>query len=409
MFSSSVNPENKEIFTVAQLNQAARTLLEQNFTKIWVKGELSGVKLYPSGHLYFTLKDQHALINCVMFSGKYRQLGFTPINGMAVLLRADVSIYEQQGKYQLNVTHMEEGGLGLLQQAFEALKAKLQSLDFFDQSHKKPLPRFPNHIGVVTSGTGAAIQDILSVLKRRFPIAQVTIYHTAVQGKGAAAEIAKAINFANSHNQAKVLIVARGGGSLEDLWCFNEEIVACAIYQSTIPIVTGVGHEIDFTIADFVADCRAPTPSVAAETVTPDCLDLIRVFEQHQLHLEQTIKRKLQHFAQKLDSLGKQLIHPGQRLQQTRIMCQHLVQRLLSSMNKKIQQSQYTLSLCSNALNNISPLATLGRGYAIVMTTDSGEIIQDVNKLSASQQVKTRLANGYFVSSIDSITPIIPC
>lgn len=396
--------KDREIFTVQQLNQTARNLLEQTIGIVWVQGELSNVALPRSGHIYFTLKDEHAQVRCAMFRGSNQRLNFTPKEGMAVLLRAQVSLYEERGDYQLIVTHLEQWGLGALQQAFEALKNKLQTEGLFDKAHKKPLPDYPQHIGVITSHTGAAIQDILSVLKRRYPIAPITLYHTQVQGKAASKEIVKAIQLANKDKKADVLIVARGGGSLEDLWCFNEEVVARAIYASAIPIITGIGHEVDFTIADFVADFRAPTPSAAAETVTPDSIELIRLFEQKKLRLIQAMQRKLQYAIQKTDNLEKRLIHPGQYLQRAAQSCLHYRQRLTLLMENILQRYKTTFSVASAKLNAVSPLATLSRGYAIV-TTMEGHVIQEAQKLNMHQSIKTQLGQGTFISTVTKIQP----
>ena len=395
---------DKNVFTVAQLNRTAKEVLEQTFQQVWVQGELSNVVIARSGHIYFTLKDAQAQINCAMFKGSNRHLAFTPTDGMQVLLRASVSIYEARGDYQLIVSHLEKSGLGQLQQAFEALKAKLQAEGLFDVQWKKSLPRFPAHVGIVTSHTGAAIQDILSVLKRRFPIAEVTIFDTAVQGKTAAANIVKAINLANQHKSIEVLILARGGGSLEDLWCFNEEIVARAIFASRLPIVTGVGHEVDFTIADFVADRRAPTPSVAAETITPDTIELIQLFEQKKDRITKVMVWICQRFAQKLDSLEKQLLHPGQRLQKAFLQCDHLEQRLKLLMSHRLDQLKNRFSFLVAQMQGLSPLATLARGYAIVKDNERGEIVRSSDQLHVNQVVHTQLGEGSFVSTVLKIS-----
>lgn len=435
----------KEIIAVHQLNQQARKLLEQ-FGIIWVKGELSGVKLHHSGHLYFTLKDQQAQINCAMFRTQQRQLLFTPQDGMEVIVKAAVTLYEQQGKYQLIVNEMEKSGLGQLQQAFEALKAKLQIEGLFESFHKKALPRFPRHIGIITSHTAAALQDILSVLKRRYAIAPITVYHTAVQGKGAAQKIAQTIAWANIHAQVDVLILARGGGSLEDLWSFNEEIVARAIFASQIPIITGIGHEIDFTIADFVADWRAPTPSAAAETISRDSKELIQLFVHHALQLKQAMTRLLQHFAQTVDMREKSLVHPKQRLLHAQLHCKHLHHKLIHAfrqtihdshhrfsfvlmqlkehslqkhieqlkktlvplslkhqhlMEQQLQLAQQKLATVSAHLQAVSPLTTLNRGYAIV--EDEKQIIRDSRQLKVGQKVSTRLGQGSFIATVEKI------
>jgi len=262
--------DDRDIYSVGRLNAEARGLLEGAFPLIWVQGELSNVSRPSSGHLYFTLKDANAQVRCAMFRGNNRFLKFRPADGAQVVVRASLSLYEARGDYQLIVQSMEEAGDGALQRAFEALKQKLAAEGLFEAAHKRALPTLPKRIGVITSPTGAAIRDILSVLKRRFPAIPVLIYPVAVQGQAAGAEIAAMIRRADMRRDCDVLIIARGGGSLEDLWAFNEEIVARAIFDCSIPTVSGVGHEVDFTIADFVADQRAPTPSVAAEMVSPD-------------------------------------------------------------------------------------------------------------------------------------------
>lgn len=443
--------DDKSVLTVYQLNQAAGALLEKSFGMVWVKGELSNLAAPRSGHLYFTLKDADAQVRCALFKGNSRRLGFTPQEGEAVLLRATVSIYEGRGDYQLIVNHMEKWGVGALQAAYEALKAKLQAQGLFDAKTKKPLPRFPRHIGVVTSHTGAAIQDILSVLKRRYPIAQISIYHTPVQGKSATSSIVAAIKMANQHALAEVLIVARGGGSLEDLWCFNEEPVARAIFDSHIPIVTGIGHEVDFTIADFVADYRAPTPSAAAETVTPDRMELIQLFEQQRMRLDQAMLRQLQVAAFKLDGLEKQLIHPDQRLQQAYLLyanlqqrlnlsiekcliCQknrlsilslnlkshspdksiqryqtllkHSLQQLYSAMKQQLQAFNEKWGLAGQALQNVSPLATLSRGYAIVTVPRSHEIVRSIAQVSTGDELIARFVDGTFECTVNQVLPL---
>lgn len=404
MFSSTEMKEEKLVLTVQQLNQAARTILETEFGSLWVKGELSGVKPHHSGHLYFTLKDEHAQIRCVMFRGQNRQLGFTPKDGLEVVLRANVTLYEQGGSYQLTVVTMEQGGQGPLQIAFEALKVKLQAAGYFELARKKALPRFPQHIGIVTSKTGAALQDILTVLKRRYPIAPFTLYHCSVQGKGAAVEIVNALEKANQEHKADVIILGRGGGSLEDLWCFNEEIVANAIFNSEIPIITGIGHEVDFTIADFVADERAPTPSVAAEKATPDSQDLLGMIEQKRLRLAQASQRLLQHYALKLDSLEKRLVHPGKHLQQISLRCQHLQTKMQLLMQSALERAALRLGNYSTHLNSVSPLNTLSRGYAIVTDASGTQIIQRSQELTLGQTLKTRLGQGSFISTVTEIT-----
>ena len=272
---------DREVYTVSQLNQAAKNLLEGSFPLIWISGEISNLSQPSSGHMYLTLKDEAAQVRCAMFRFRNSLLSFAPKNGMQVLARAKVSLYEGRGEFQLIIEHMEEAGDGLLRRKFDELKHRLAALGLFNHEHKKPLPALPQCIGVVTSATGAAIRDIISVLKRRMPAIPIMIYPAAVQGSEAAGQIVKAINLANQRQECDVLIVGRGSGSLEDLWPFNEEIVAHAIFNSEIPIISAVGHEIDYTIADFVADVRAATPSAAAELISPHQQELL---QQVQLH-----------------------------------------------------------------------------------------------------------------------------
>ncbi len=393
----------KSFLTVQQLNQLARDLLEDGIGSIWVKGELSSVKLHGSGHYYFTLKDEHAQIPCVMFRGSARNLSFTLEEGMAVLLRAKVTIYEQGGRYQLLVEEAEQWGLGKLQQAFEALKAKLQAEGLFAEEHKKPLPRFPLKIGIITSKSAAALQDILSVLKRRYPIAELTLYHTDVQGKTAGQSIAKAISRANHAAKVEVLILSRGGGSLEDLWAFNEEIVARAIFKSQIPIISGVGHEVDFTIADFVADIRAPTPSAAAETVAPHHEEIYQLFENLKTRLKRDIERQLQHYIFKVDSLEKRLLHPGQQIKHALLRLQNVKQMLELCMTKCLKREEHHLVTLAAKLHAYSPLATMSRGYAIVTDLHTGNVIKQISDLAVNQKIKTKLFDGDFEAVVTSI------
>lgn len=421
--SNAVPFEN--IITVHQLNRTARQLLESHFEWVSVRGELSNVSRPQSGHVYFTLKDSNAQVRCAMFKNSQKNINFKPQDGLAVVVRASVSIYEGRGDYQLIVSQMEQEGFGALQQAFDALKKKLQALGLFDSQFKKGIPKFPKNIGLVTSQTGAALQDILSVLKRRYPVANIILYPTQVQGHPATLELANAIERANHHNKANVIIVARGGGSLEDLWCFNEERVAHAIFNSNIPIVTGIGHEVDFTIADFVADCRAPTPSAAAETITPDRLELIQQFEHWQYKLLKTMVKKYQHLSMRVDSLEKQLKNPAQtiknslrhatQMQQKMILLikhiyvnqkschQRLVEKLFFLTNKTLDHNKSKISQLATHLNAVSPLATLTRGYSIVCDQQSNQIIRDAQQLKKGQVLKTKLSSGEFLSLVTEI------
>ena len=321
------NNSERQIFSVSELNRTVRQLLETHLPLLWVEGEISNFARPASGHWYLTLKDGQAQVRCAMFRNSNMRVNFKPANGTQVLVRCRVGLYEGRGDYQLIIEHMEEAGFGALQRQFEILKQKLVSEGLFASEHKQEMPSSVRHVGVVTSPTGAAVKDILAVLKRRFPAIKVSIFATAVQGEQAAGQIISAIESANHQAQCDVLIVGRGGGSLEDLWPFNEESVARAMFASKIPVISAVGHEVDFTIADFVADLRAPTPSAAAELISPDGDDILRQFIGFEILLADAIARKTTALAQRVDSLKKRLRHPGHKLQE---QAQHLDQFYLT-------------------------------------------------------------------------------
>lgn len=394
---ASTSPE-RQIYTVSQLNSAVRLLLEENLESAWIAGEISNLAQPSSGHIYFSLKDATAQVRCAMFRGNNQKLNFQIKNGLHVLVYAEVSLYEARGDYQLIVSAMEEAGSGLLHEKFLKLKAKLAAEGLFDTEHKKPLPRFPQCIGVITSPTGAAIKDILNVLSRRFPAIPVIIYPTAVQGSAAIAQIAAALNLANQRQECAVLILARGGGSLEDLWSFNEEIVARAIYASVIPIVTGIGHEIDFTIADFVADHRAPTPSAAAELIVPDVKDLVAEISHFGKRLINLMEHKLQQLTAAFSSLKNQLKHPRIILKQQMQKLDDLEQNLQVMMNHKLEQQREQLSGLTRALEIVSPLATLARGYAII--TKNEKIVRSIHEVNSGDLIHSQLQDGKITSII---------
>ena len=388
-----------KIYSISQLNTAARLLLEENLPLIWVTGEISNLSQPASGHIYFTLKDEHAQIRCAMFRSQNYKLNTKLENGMQVLVQAQVSIYETRGDYQLLVYHLKPAGEGILRQKFEQLKLRLQAEGLFAAEHKKPLPKFPQTIGVITSPTGAAVRDIIHVLQRRFPAAKIIIYPTQVQGNEAKEQIAHAINIANRHNKAEVLILARGGGSLEDLWPFNEELVAQAIFNSTLPIISGVGHEIDYTIADFVADMRAPTPSAAAELATPDSQELLTTLEQLKHKFAQIMQHKLQQLQLTLTGLTQRLQHPGKRLQNYAQHLDILEQRLQLGMNNILKTKKHFVANLSRALSTVSPLATLNRGYAIVTDTEN-KVITSIKDVDVGDKINTQLEDGKLVCKI---------
>ena len=440
----------RQVISVSQLNRRAKQLLETHLPLLWVEGELSNVSVPSSGHWYFTLKDSEAQVRCAMFRNRNMMVKFRPQQGQHVLIRARVSLYEGRGDYQIIAEHMEEAGAGALQRAFDELKAKLAREGLFDEQYKKQIPLLPKHIAVITSPTGAAIRDILNVLERRFPAIPVTILPVAVQGKEAAPQIVRALELANRANLFDVIILGRGGGSLEDLWPFNEEPVARAIFASTLPVVSAVGHEVDFTIADFVADLRAPTPSAAAELVTPDGEDWLDKFIGFEVLLEEALRRKLDHWQQKIQWLRSRLRHPKDKLEQQSQRCDALEMRLKNAIQKSLTQAQNqlnTLMLRQKAqhpqtrllqlthrfqlarqqlikaqsniliqknqrfneavrmLNTLSPLKTLERGYSLSVTADSNIPITNTKQLKIGDLVKTQVATGEFIAKVEKITP----
>lgn len=393
----------RTIYTISELNQMVRSLLEDAFPPLWVEGEISNFSCPSSGHWYFSLKDSGAQIRCAMFQGRNRAIGFQPENGAHVLVRGRISLYEPRGDFQLIADFMEEAGDGALRRAFELLKERLATEGLFDPAHKKPLPALPNAIGVVTSPTGAAIRDILSVLKRRFPSIPVIIYPTAVQGNQAAQQIAQAIQIANIRQECDVLIVARGGGSLEDLWSFNEENVARAIYASEIPIVSAVGHEIDFTIADFVADQRAPTPSAAAELVSPDKAEWLQQLNKLARNLIRQIDTHIERHQQTLAHLIKRLRHPGQQIQDRFQRLDDLEQRLQRAWQFQLHRKQQALANLSRALDAVSPLATLARGFSIITIEKSGDILRTAKQINVGDKITARLPKSQIFCAIEKI------
>ncbi len=434
------------IYSVSQLNQSVRLMLENQLGAVWLTGEISNFSQPVSGHWYLSLKDENAQVRCAMFRMKNLRVSFRPTNGMQVLVRANVSLYEPRGDYQLIIESMHLAGEGLLMQQFEALKLKLAAEGLFAQHLKKNLPHFSKAVGIITSKTGAALQDILHILQRRDPSLKIIIYPTAVQGKDAATEIAQMIELANQRQEVDVLIVGRGGGSLEDLWCFNEEMVARAIFHSHLPVISAVGHETDVTIADFVADVRAPTPSAAAELVSRNQTELLQQLQYRRQRLEIALDRlfaekqqKLKHLSLRLHNqhpqaqlriqqqlitqlshrLQQSLHHRWQkkaenltalsirlyknplplRLQQYEQQLAQLKVRLNSHMNLTLSLQQKQLAHLCGKLDSLSPLKVLARGYSITQNQQNFTIrsMKDVN---VGEQIKTRLPDGDIISQV---------
>ncbi|MFD2179466.1 exodeoxyribonuclease VII large subunit [Veronia pacifica] len=437
---------NSRIYTVSHLNAEVRRVLENEMGIVWLVGEISNLTIPTSGHWYFTLKDSQAQAKCAMFRGNNRRVTFKPANGSQVLVRARLSLYEPRGDYQLVIESMQPEGEGRLKQQFEKLKMKLAAEGLFAASEKSTLPEQPKCVGIVTSKTGAALHDILQVLRRRDPSLSVIIYPTLVQGEGAAIEIAQAIGRANTRNECDVLIVGRGGGSMEDLWCFNEEIVARTIAASQIPIVSAVGHEVDVTIADFVADVRAPTPSAAAELVSRDTGTRIQQLQQHvealefyteryiqehnkhltqlqhrlamqdpkkqierqqqqvdtlTMRLERSIQQRMQRETQHIERSHQALLlhSPANTVQQQHSKLALIQQRLQDAMNRKMTAERHALSLKMETLDAVSPLATLSRGFSVTQSA-KGSVIRSVNDVSEGDTLVSILPDGKVRSKV---------
>ncbi|ACT14028.1 MULTISPECIES: exodeoxyribonuclease VII large subunit [Pectobacterium] len=439
------------IFTVSRLNQTVRQLLEMEMGQIWLSGEISNLSQPSSGHWYFTLKDERAQVRCAMFRTSNRRVTFRPQNGQQVLIRATITLYEPRGDYQLLAESMQPAGDGLLQQQFEQLKQKLAAEGLFDQQFKQVLPSPAKQVGVITSASGAALHDILQVLQRRDPSLPVIVYPTSVQGADAPLQIVRAIELANQREECDVLIVGRGGGSLEDLWSFNDERVARAIFASRIPIVSAVGHETDVTIADFVGDLRAPTPSAAAELVSRNQLELLRQIQSQRQRLEMAMdyylaqrnreftrlhhrlqqqhpqlrlarqQAQLVKLRQRLDDAMqqqlRQTLRRSERLQQrlmqqqpqTRIhraqqRLQQLSYQMQSAVERQLNQNKQKLGIACSRLEGVSPLATLARGYNVTTAPD-GKVLKNVTQITPGETLKTRLQDGWVESQVTTLVP----
>ena len=442
--------ETRDIYTPSRLNREARTLLERGLPALWLEGEISNLSRPSSGHWYFSLKDEAAQLRCAMFRQRNLLTRFSPRDGSHVLVRGRVSLYEQRGDYQFIADYMEEAGEGALRQRFELLKVKLAAAGLFAPEHKRPLPRLPRRIGVITSPTGAAIRDVLHVLRRRFCSIPVLLYPVQVQGGVAAAQIARTIRRASARAECDVLILVRGGGSLEDLWAFNEESVARAIYDCAVPIVTGIGHEVDFTIADFVADVRAPTPSGAAELVVPDSSEwlrnVLRIANRLTVALARSLKTRqdrsawlqrrlaqlhpgveLRQRAQRLDDLEQRLIRVvrsdlGERhrtlVQLAAELRQHSPALRVANARRRLEIARASIENCVRqnmegfgkrlavavrTLDAVSPLATLQRGYAIV-TDSKGTVVTNAQDVRTGQLIDARLTQGTIRARVERAT-----
>ncbi|MBY6189845.1 exodeoxyribonuclease VII large subunit [Microbulbifer agarilyticus] len=442
--------DGRPVMTVSELNREVKQLLEGSVPLLWVGGEISNFAAPSSGHWYFTLKDARAQVRCAMFRGRNRNVRFQPGNGREVLARARVSLYEGRGEFQLIIEHLEEAGFGVLMRRLEELKAKLQAEGLFELTRKKPLPFLPATIGIITSPTGAAVRDMIQVLGRRYPAAKVELIPVAVQGQGAAQQIANAIALAGHLQRHDLLIVGRGGGSLEDLWAFNEEVVARALAACPIPTISAVGHETDNTIADLVADVRAPTPSAAAEIASANAATLLDTTAAISRRLQRAMQQQLRHVGQRLQITRNRLRHPREQLHNRAQQLDHLELRLKAAMDNQVERRHQLLSSSLRSfarvhpeqqiaakrhqlatatqnlqrsckelitrrhdrlqhaaamLNNVSPLSVLQRGYAISRNAD-GEVIKSVQQVTAGEQVSVILASGEFEATVNTIHPV---
>ena len=447
---ATADPFARDVYTVSRLNLDARAILEEAFSTVWIEGEVSNLARPRSGHMYFTLKDESCQVRCAMFRMHNRTLSFAPEDGMQVLAHARVGLYPERGEFQLIVQYMEEAGAGALRRAFDALKNRLGAEGLFDAGHKRPLPVLPRCIGVVTSPTGAAVRDVLSVLGRRFPAVPVVIHPVPVQGAGAAEAIARMIDLACERSECDVLILARGGGSLEDLWSFNEEVVARAMHRASIPIVTGVGHEVDFTIADLVADVRAPTPSAAAESVVPDASEWAARYRGFEGRLVAVMRRTLAARHGEVRMLGKRLVHPRRRLfdhsqrldavtmrllraanagvreHRTRLStlaarlarhapdrtvkahrsrCEALAQRLRRATHAEFARRRTRVAGLERALGGFGPQATLERGYSILLRGDERQVVRGASDVRPGERLHARLARGALDLDVAGVEP----
>jgi exodeoxyribonuclease VII large subunit len=387
------------VVTVSQLLRSVRDTLERRFPLMWVRGELSNLSRAPSGHCYFTLKDDGAQVDCVMFRSRLAAVDWELRNGAQVEVRALVSLYEPRGRFQLTVEAMRQAGLGPLYERFLRVKKKLGDEGLFDAAAKRAIPEHPQTIGIVTSLAAAALRDVLTTLARRNPAIAVIVYPAPVQGEGAAQRIASVLARANRRAECDVLLLVRGGGSLEDLWQFNEEALARAIRASAIPIVVGVGHETDFTIADFAADQRAPTPTAAAELVSPSRLQLAALLADGARRLAREMRRRLENAGQAVDAWARRLVHPAQRLRASEQMVAQLSARLSFAFLHSIRSCEAKLGRLQGALAGMDPTAVLGRGYSITYTA-SGEVLRDAAQVRAGERLRTTLARGEIDSEV---------
>jgi exodeoxyribonuclease VII large subunit len=394
-FSSGQAP----VLSVSQLLRSVRDTLERRFPLQWISGEVSNLRPASSGHLYFTLKDEAAQVDCVMFKGRAAHLDWDLADGQRVEARALVTLYEPRGRFQLNVESMRRAGLGPLFERFLRLKEKLEKEGLFDPAAKRPIPDYPKQIGVVTSLAAAALRDVLTTLRRRNPAIPVVVYPAPVQGEGAAAKLVQALAVANRRAECDVLLLVRGGGSIEDLWQFNEEVLARAIRASEIPVVAGVGHETDFTIADFAADERAPTPTAAAELVSPPRDAILARVAENAVRLSRETARRIEYAMQTVDALARRLVHPAERLRSSRQHLLHLAMRLAAATAQHLNEIRRRMDIARAQLESLGHDAVLARGYSLTLNADR-QIVRDAAAVREGERILTTLARGEIESEV---------
>ncbi len=393
------NATTATVISVSELLRNAREVLESRFALMWVAGEISNLRPAGSGHLYFVLKDEQAQVDCVMFRSRAAHLDWAPRDGLRVEVRALVTLYEPRGRFQLNVEAMRKAGLGPLYERFLKLKNQLEREGLFEAAAKRAIPGHPRSIGVVTSLHAAAMRDVLTTLARRNPSIPVIVYPAPVQGEGAAAKIARMLATANERAECDVLLLVRGGGSIEDLWQFNEEIVARAIRASRIPVVVGVGHETDFTIADFAADRRAPTPTAAAELVSPSRAELLGRTLELAARASREARRRIEYAMQSIDALARRLVHPAERLRASRQLVAQLAARLASGTGRQLDAFLARLALARAGLQSLDPTAVLARGYSITLDA-KGDVLREADAVNEGERLTTTLARGWIESEV---------
>jgi len=395
----------QHVYSVTEITREIRVVLEESLPIVWVMGEISNFRLHTSGHMYFSLKDESAQIPCVMWRERNRSLYFTPQDGMKVLAQGGVTVYEKRGYYQLEVFQLQPAGVGELQLAFERLKQRLRAEGLFDEARKKPLPLYPERIGIVTSPDGAAIRDLVSILRRRFPPVEIILNPVRVQGDGAAEEIARAIDEFNAYGEVDLLIVGRGGGSLEDLWAFNEEVVARAISRSTLPVISAVGHEVDFSISDFVADLRAPTPSAAAELAVRSREEILAEIRGQATKMYRLLANRLEFYRARLERLERSygFRRPEDALKQLSQRLDEMTRFLETTFTHRLQRARGQVESLTKRLNSLSPFAILERGYSICYRASDQKIVKRAVDVAPKEAIEVQLHQGRLFGAVERV------